>query len=141
MQEANHIQSAMMLEWLGQAPITIHRAFIDLTGNVLAALWLSYALERSPGKEESGSVLIEMTSAECQKDTGITRAQQQTCRKTLADLGILTEEGDKGRALQYRINTQRLMDLLVKQVQPLTEALSLSNQQQAAPSQLTPQAS
>lgn len=141
MQEANHIQSAMMLEWLGQAPITIHRAFIDLTGNVLAALWLSYALERSPGQEESGSVLIEMTSAECQKDTGITRAQQQTCRKTLADLGILTEESNKGRALQYRINTQRLMDLLVKQVQPLTEALSLSNQQQAAPSQLTPQAS
>jgi hypothetical protein len=141
MQEANHIQSAMMLEWLGQAPITIHRAFVDLTGNVLAALWLSYALDRSPKQDESGFMLIEMTSAECQKDTGITRAQQQTCRKTLVDLGILTEEGGKGRALHYRINTQRLMDLLVKQVQPLTEALCLTDKQQVAPGQLTTQAS
>lgn len=129
MQEANHLHSAMMLEWLGQAPVIIHRAFIDLTGNVLAALWLSYALDRAPSREDCGSVLIEMTAAECQKDTGITRAQQQTCRKALADLGILSEEGHRGRALQYRINTQRLMDLLIQQVQPLTDALSLSSRQ------------
>lgn len=140
MQEAKHIQSAMMLEWLGQAPITIHRAFVDLTGNVLAALWLSYALERAPGKDETGSVLIEMTSAECQKATGITRAQQQTCRKSLVDLGILAEEGEKGRALHYRINTQRLMDLLVQQVQPLTDALSLTDTT-ATSGHLTSQAS
>lgn len=125
MQEINHLHSAMMLEWLGQAPITIHRAFIDLTGNVLTALWLSYALERVPGQSSAGSVLIEMSSAVCQQDTGITRAQQQTCRKALTDLGILTEEGRKGRVLQYRINTQRLMELLVKQVQPMTDAMRL----------------
>jgi hypothetical protein len=141
MQETNHIHSAMMLEWLGQAPVTIHRAFIDLTGNVLAALWLSYALERAPGQDQTGSVLIEMTSSECQKDTGITRAQQQTCRKALADLGILSEEGAKGRALQYRINTKRLMDLLVEQAQPLTDALSMTSQQLPAPGHCTAQLS
>lgn len=141
MKETNHIHSAMMLEWLGQAPITIHRAFIDLTGNVLAALWLSYALDRAPDQDETGSVLIEMSSAECQKDTGITRAQQQTCRKALADLGILTEEGDKGRALQYRINTKQLMDLLVQQVTPLADALRTSSQQLPTPGQCTAQVS
>lgn len=141
MQDTNHIHSAMMLEWLGQAPVTIHRAFIDLTGNVLAALWLSYALDRAPGQDQVGSVLVEMTSAECLKDTGITRAQQQTCRKALVDLGILTEEGDKGRALQYRINTQRLMDLLIKQAQPLADAMQLASHQLAGLADLTPQAS
>lgn len=46
MTDENYLQSAMLLDLVGQAPITINRAFVDLTGNVLAALWLSYAVEK-----------------------------------------------------------------------------------------------
>lgn len=119
----NYLMSALMLDWIGQAPVTIHRAFIDLTGNVLAALWLTYALDKAPTLDVVGSVVIEMTSTECERDTGITRAQQQTCRKVLAAHGILTEDSTQGKALRYRIDTKRLLELLQQQAQPLADAL------------------
>lgn len=69
---------------------------------------------------------IEMTSAECERDTGITRAQQQTCRRLLLDLGILTEAGGLGRAIEYTLDTRHLLDLLMRQAQPLADALRAS---------------
>lgn len=125
-QESYYIHSALMLEWIGQTPIMIHRAFIDLTGNVLTALWLSYAVEKAKeciDQDGGNSVLISMPASECEKQTGITRAQQQTCRKSLIALGLLTEEGQSGKPLNYRIHTQKLMRMLENQVQPVAEAI------------------
>ena len=131
MQDHNYIQSAMLLEWIGQAPIVINRAFIDLTGNVLTALWLSYAIEKikevDAQEGSSSTVLICMSSAECEKQTGITRAQQQTCRKTLVSLGLLSEEGKQGKVLNYRIHLNKMMQMLELQVKPMADALQRSD--------------
>lgn len=116
----------MLLDWIGQAPVTINRAFIDLTGNVVIALWLSHAVDKALQEPGESSVLIEMSSAAVEKDTGITRAQQQTCRKALVAMGLVTEEGGQGRAPKFRIHMDRLMEQLQRQAQPLADALERS---------------
>ncbi|WP_404298980.1 hypothetical protein [Alicycliphilus denitrificans] len=128
MNKEQYLKSAMLLDWIGQAPITINRAFVDLTGNVVTALWLSHAVEKALQIQSESSVLIELSSAAVEKDTGITRAQQQTCRKTLVSMGLVTEEGGQGRALKFRIHMDRLMEQLKRQAQPLADALELGYQ-------------
>lgn len=128
MTKEQYLKSALLLEWIGQAPITINRAFVDLTGNVVTALWLSHAVEKALQVQDESSVLVELSSAAVEKDTGITRAQQQTCRKTLVSMGLVTEEGGQGRAPKFRIHMDRLMDRLREQAQPLADALEDSDQ-------------
>lgn len=120
---SDDLLQSMLLDWFGQAPITIHRPFVDITGSVLAALWLSHALNRPVAAgSTSAEVVIEMTAAECEAATGITRAQQQTCRRILAEKGIAIEER-AGRSIRYRIYTQRILALLQRQAMPLAEAM------------------
>ncbi len=124
MTDENYLQSAMLLDLVGQAPITINRAFVDLTGNVLAALWLSYAVEKGLDRDNGPTFVLELSASDVEKDTGITRPQQQTCRRTLAAMGLLTEEGGKGRTLKYRVHLDRLMEQLQLQAQPLAAAMA-----------------
>ncbi|WP_312840937.1 hypothetical protein [Delftia tsuruhatensis] len=124
MTDENYLQSAMLLDLVGQAPITINRAFVDLTGNVLAALWLSYAVEKGLDRDIGPTFVLELSASDVEKDTGITRPQQQTCRRTLAAMGLLTEEGGKGRTLKYRVHLDRLMEQLQTQAQPLAAAMA-----------------
>ncbi|WP_141832007.1 hypothetical protein [Delftia sp. HK171] len=124
MTDENYLQSAMLLDLVGQAPITINRAFVDLTGNVLTALWLSYAVEKGLDRDNGPSFVLELSASDVEKDTGITRPQQQTCRRTLAAMGLLTEEGGKGRTLKYRVHLDRLMEQLQLQAQPLAAAMA-----------------
>ena len=39
-------------------------------------------------------------------------------------MGLLTEEGGKGRTLMYRVHLDRLMEQLQKQAQPLAAAMA-----------------
>lgn len=121
--DSEYLKSALFLDLIGQEPITINRAFVDLTGNVLSALWLTYAMERERRNESEDFFEILMASSCCTKDTGITRAQQQTCRKALVDLGILHEDAGQGRVITYRISKRRLLELLKQQAMPLASAL------------------
>ena len=121
--DSEFLKSALFLELIGQEPIIINRAFVDLTGNVLSALWLTYAMERERRSESEDFFEILMSSSCCTKDTGITRAQQQTCRKTLVDLGILHEQAGQGRIITYRISKRRLLELLQQQALPFASAM------------------
>lgn len=122
--EHDYLKSAVLLDSLGQEPITINRAFVDLTGNVLSALWLTYALQRQRCTETEEYIEVLMSASECTKDTGITRAQQQTCRKSLIALGLLNEQtGGQGKIIRFRISTRRLIELLAQQAMPLARAL------------------
>lgn len=123
MSKEQYLKSAMLLDWIGQAPITINRAFVDLTGNVVTALWLSHAVDKALQVQGESSVLVEFSSAAVEKDTGITRAQQQTCRKALIAMGLVTEVGGQGRAHKFLIHMDRLMEQLQRQAQPLADAL------------------
>ena len=42
----NLLGQAAMLQWLGQPPIAFQRAYVDIAGGVLPALWLSSAMNR-----------------------------------------------------------------------------------------------
>ena len=92
----NALGQAALLEWLGQSPIAFHRVYVDLTGGVLPALWLSHAMDRvsranAASFEPNGDFVFAMSAHECELATGITRAQQTSCRKQLVELGLLSQ--------------------------------------------------
>lgn len=125
------LNQAVMLKWLGQQPVAFHRSYVDITGSVVAALWLSHMMDRlasgSAGAiDPSGDYLFEMTGRECEQDTGITRAQQSTCRRQLIGLGLLTVESHQGRVVRYRIHVDRLVQRLIQQAGPLAALLAQS---------------
>lgn len=126
---SRYLQQAMMLDWLGQPPLSFHRVFVNITGNVLAALWLSHALDRRGEAGNfgepplQGDFIFQMTAAQCEEETGITRAQQITCRRVLADKGLLSEQGSQGKTLRYRIHKARLLQCLLEQAAPLAQVL------------------
>ncbi len=131
--QARFLQQAMLLDWLGQPPLSFHRVFVDITGNVLAALWLSHALDRRGDAGNFGEpplrddLIFQMTAAQCEEETGITRAQQVTCRRVLTDKGLLSEDGSQGKTLRYRIHKDRLLACLLEQATPLAQALRQAN--------------
>lgn len=125
------LNQALMLDWLGQRPVSFHRSYVDLTGSVVAAVWLSYAMDRMAGAErgaldEHGDFRFEMTAQECEQGTGITRAQQATCRRLLSQRGLLTEYRQRGRIAHYRIHVERLAQCLLHQAAPLAARLAQS---------------
>ena len=38
------LTQAVLLDWLGQQPIAFHRVYVDISGSVTAAVWLSMVL-------------------------------------------------------------------------------------------------
>lgn len=126
------LEQAVMLNWLGQQPVSFHRSYVDVTGNVVAALWLSYAMDKmtqaSTGiLDSNGDLVFAMTGKECEQDTGITLSQQVTCRRLLIKQGLLTEEGSPGRTVRYRIRVDRLVQRLLLAAKPMAVALSQSD--------------
>ena len=43
------LTQAILLDWLGQQPIAFHRIYVDISGSVTAAVWLSLVLSRMSG--------------------------------------------------------------------------------------------
>jgi hypothetical protein len=79
------------LEYLDR-PIAFHRIFVNVTGSVPSALFLSQVLywqRRCPAKREGW---WWKTAEDWQEETCLTRAQQQKARKTLISLKILEEK-------------------------------------------------
>lgn len=116
------LKQAVLLNLLGQPPVTFHRSYVDITGGVVSALWLSHAMDKTVASPNGGHVL-EMTARKCEEETGITRAQQATCRRQLIALGLLSEEDRRGNVRRYRIHADRLAQCLMRQAQPLATLL------------------
>ena len=120
---------AVMLDWFGQQPLSFHRCFADVTGSVVAALWLSFVTERmatvGPDSiDDKGDFEFAMSAKECEQDTGITRAQQNTCRRLLVAQGLLSEVSRRGKVVRYRIHLAQLMRALTQRALPLAQVLS-----------------
>ena len=110
---------ALELIWFGGETISFNRSLADVTGDVLSALWLTHVLDQRPATLRAGRGYIQghsytftMTGQECQEATSITRAQQATCRKQLAELGILSESSGRGKTIAYTIHLDRLLSRL-----------------------------
>lgn len=107
---------------LGQ-PIVFHRSLASITGSATAALMLSHAVVQTVrilGKRPDG--WFWKKQADWQRETGLSRWEQETARKALRELGLLEEkkalesrgDQDSARVLYYRVNLTRLEQLLSK---------------------------
>ena len=106
------VDPAVLLEILGQAPIVFHRIFVDITGSVTAALWLSYALYALEAHPAHHDGWFSKSQDEWQRDTGLTRREQETARKRLRVLDLLEERRAMNLPLAFRVNCLRLHALI-----------------------------
>ena len=124
----SHLAQATLLNWLGQSPITFHRIYVDITGNVVSGLWLSYALHlasrAAPKEFEDNDFVFGMSARDCEVATGITRGQQAGCRRALAELGLLSETGGQRRAPTYRLHMDKVADRMMHASKTLASTLS-----------------
>ena len=127
---ASFLGQATLLNWLGQRPISFHRIYVDITGSVVAGLWLSHALGRAanarPGEFEADDFVFSMSARDCEAATGITRAQQAGCRQRLVELGLLSVVGEQRKTPVFRLHMHRVADCMVKESQSLASAMARS---------------
>lgn len=94
-------------------PIAFHRCYVDLTGSVIAALFLTQAedWQRSAAAQAGG--WWEKTAEQWTDETGLSRREQENARKILKELGILHEKRAGAPAkLYFYIDRLKLDELL-----------------------------
>ncbi|MCR6480966.1 hypothetical protein NU688_32750 [Variovorax sp. ZS18.2.2] len=135
------LNEAVLLNWLGQQPVVYHRIYVDITGGVVAAVWLSHVIDRLPmiGRDsqvtsgmsaDPGNADFDLSDSDCEEATGISAEQQVLCRKLLAARGLLSERvafdrASSGKAIHgcYTIHMSKLSELLRDASRPLAEAM------------------
>ena len=137
-------EEARFLHWFGQDIVSFNRGYVDIAGgNVVAALWLSFVLERMPQEVRAQRAVMTgdrysftMTGAECEHSTGITRAQQASCRRHLQVQGLLDVDAQRGRTVTYTVHLDQLRTRMAEQAQPLLAALRRPHADGPAPTPL-----
>lgn len=96
--------------------IAFQRAFKAITGNTVAALFLSQAWYWSK-RHDADNGWFYNTQEDWEEETGLTRYEQETARKVLRQLKILEEDrrGVPAR-LFYRLNKERIAQMLNFQI-------------------------
>lgn len=141
-------EEARFLHWFGQDTVSFNRGYVDIAGgNVVAALWLSFVLERMPHEVRAQRAVMDghrysftMTGAECEHSTGITRAQQASCRRHLQLQGLLHVDAQRGRTVTYTVQLDQLRMRMAEHAQPLVAALRQSSIASPAASPFPPRA-
>src|SRR5690606_10233062 len=100
-------------------PIAFHRAFVTVTGGVLPALMLSQAFYWHPRGSAADNWFYK-TQPEWEKETGLSRWEQETARKKLRQIktsdGVhIWEEQRRGvpARLFYRVNVLALFQCII----------------------------
>lgn len=103
----------MSLRLLDRA-ISFQRCFVTLTGSVNAALMLSQAVYWHIRTDDSEGRFYK-SQAEWEEETGLSRYEQESARKTLRGLGFWFEERVGMPAkLYFRIDEEKLQKMLDK---------------------------
>lgn len=99
-------QNTMPLQALLERPVAYHRAFVALGAGVTGALMLSQAVYWSSRTNDADGWFYK-SQVEWEEETGLTRAEQEKCRRALKAAGVL-EEVRKGlpAKLFYRVNLE-----------------------------------
>jgi len=107
------------LKFLLKRPIAFHRVFVDITGSILAALFLSqlfYWSGRVPlndKNERPRNGWFYKTIEEWEKETGLNYNEQFNARKRLIKLDLLYEKKKSIPAkLWYRLDVEKLLELI-----------------------------
>jgi hypothetical protein len=103
-------QEAVLLELFGRQPVAFHRAFVDVTGSVTAALWLSHAIGLA--QQADASAPFQLSQDDCNAATGLSRREQETARARLRAAGLMSETR-QGRQIGYRLDFQALATQLL----------------------------
>ncbi|TAG49745.1 MAG: hypothetical protein EAZ30_02615 [Betaproteobacteria bacterium] len=107
---ATMLSPGMVLD-LFDEPIMFRRIYVDLTGSVTAALWLSHLLscDESLKYVDAARRWFEIALDQISETTGLTRFEQEGARKRLRDLSIINERRVGMPAkLQFAINHDEL---------------------------------
>lgn len=107
----------LLLEWF-QSPVAFHRPLVDLTGgSVTAALMLTYALHWTREFYFAGEChadlalqgFMQVSQVEWERETALTRSEQETARRILRERGYLEEKRVGLPAkLYFRVDSTRL---------------------------------
>jgi hypothetical protein len=101
------------LQSLLDRPIAFHRCFVTLTGSVAAALMLSQAVYWSRRTRKDG--WFYKTQKEWEAETGLTRREQDTARRSLRATGFW-EENLRGvpAKLHFKVSVEKLLSSLAE---------------------------
>lgn len=109
------LNEALLLDIFDE-PIVFHRSYVPIAGGITAALFLShagYACEDQPNEHDGWFI---RSQAEWERDTGLTRREQETARRLLRERGLLEERRvGMPAVLWYRVNWARLREALEHQ--------------------------
>lgn len=96
-------------------PIAYHRVFVEITGSVAAAVMLSQAVYWSKRTTDPDGWFYK-TQAEWEAETGLSRREQETARKRMAEIGVMREllKGAPAK-LYYKVDTDALAEKLTNQ--------------------------
>lgn len=109
------LDTALMLDLLDE-PIVFHRAYVPVAGGITAALFLSYAGYAYESLPEDSDGWFTRTQIEWERDTGLTRREQETARRQLRERGLLEERRvGMPAVLWFRVNWRRLGEALERQ--------------------------
>ena len=107
------IDPALLLEIHGQSPIVFHRIYVDVTGDILAALWLSYAVYYvTEGITVSRDGWWSRSQPQWSADTGMSRREQERARRCLRRLALIEERRQPNAPMLFRLDFERLYALL-----------------------------
>ena len=109
------VDTALLLDILDE-PIVFHRSYVPIAGGITAALFLSYAGYACEDLPQEHDGWFTRTQAEWERDTGLTRREQETARRLLRERGLLEERRvGMPAVLWYRVNWARLRGGLERQ--------------------------
>jgi hypothetical protein len=104
----------MSLESLLDRPIAFHRCFVTLTGSVPAALMLSQAIYWSRRTRRKDGWFYK-SQKEWEDETGLTRREQDSARRSLKTTGFWEEDLRRVPAtMHFRVNVEKLLSSLAE---------------------------
>jgi hypothetical protein len=102
------------LQSLLDRPIAFHRCFVPLTGSVQSALMLSQAVYWSQ-RTRKGDGWFYKSQKEWEDETGLTRREQDSARRSLKSTGFWEEDLRKVPAtMHFRVSVEKLLSSLAE---------------------------
>lgn len=96
-------------------PVAFHRSFVKLTGSVTAALLLSQAMYWSKRINSNGDGWFYKTRGQWEEETGLSRYEQESARRTLRRFSFWKEELRGVPAqMHYKVDISILLDELIR---------------------------
>ena len=133
------LTQAVLLDWLGQQPVAFHRVYVDISGSVTAAVWLSMVLAHMAGGpsnqiDDQGTYRFKLARTHCEAETGLTDAEQRKAHRQLVKAGILSVSYPNKNELHpnttpspsFKLDLRKLTALLLTHSEGLADMMRAS---------------